>query len=74
MPGFDRTGPEGQGPQSGRKMGKCNPDNQETTAKTDSEEIFTDSRRRPGRGRGRGLGRGRGNGNGMGRRSRRGSS
>ncbi|MFZ5941380.1 MAG: DUF5320 domain-containing protein [Bacteroidota bacterium] len=23
MPGFDRKGPEGQGPMTGRKMGKC---------------------------------------------------
>ena len=23
MPGFDRTGPEGAGPKSGRKMGRC---------------------------------------------------
>jgi hypothetical protein len=28
MPGFDRTGPEGQGPQSGKRMGRCSPDNQ----------------------------------------------
>lgn len=26
MPGFDRSGPMGQGPQTGRGMGKCNPD------------------------------------------------
>ncbi len=25
MPGFDRTGPEGKGPRSGRELGKCNP-------------------------------------------------
>ncbi len=23
MPGFDRTGPEGKGPMTGRKQGKC---------------------------------------------------
>jgi len=27
MPGLDRTGPEGQGSQTGRRLGKCNPDN-----------------------------------------------
>jgi hypothetical protein len=26
MPGFDRSGPIGQGSQTGRGMGKCNPD------------------------------------------------
>ena len=26
MPGFDRSGPMGQGSQTGRGMGKCNPD------------------------------------------------
>lgn len=27
MPGFNGKGPEGEGPQTGRKMGKCNPNN-----------------------------------------------
>ena len=43
MPGFDRSGPMGQGSQTGRKQGKCNPES-ETTA----EELP----------RGRGFGRG----------------
>ena len=43
MPGFDKTGPMGQGSQSGRKMGKCNSENE-----TLLEELP----------RGRGLGRG----------------
>ncbi|TAJ12566.1 hypothetical protein DMA11_12205 [Marinilabiliaceae bacterium JC017] len=30
MPRFDRTGPEGQGPRTGRKMGKCNSDNNQS--------------------------------------------
>lgn len=46
MPGFDRTGPRGQGSQTGRRMGKCNPENTNPT-----EEI------QRGRGLGRGLGR-----------------
>ena len=25
MPGIDRTGPNGQGPMTGRRMGRCNP-------------------------------------------------
>jgi len=28
MPRLDGTGPNGQGPMTGRKMGKCNPNNQ----------------------------------------------
>lgn len=43
MPGLDRTGPMGQGSQTGRKEGKCNNENQ-----TIEEELP----------RGRGLGRG----------------
>lgn len=31
MPGFDRTGPEGKGARTGRKMGRCNPENQDNT-------------------------------------------
>lgn len=27
MPGFDRTGPEGKGPKTGRLQGRCNPGN-----------------------------------------------
>ncbi len=27
MPGFDKTGPEGQGSRTGRMMGKCNSKN-----------------------------------------------
>ena len=55
MPGLDKTGPNGQGAMTGRKMGTCannanqNPDNPQT-------------------GLGRGLGRGRGCGGGRGRR------
>ncbi len=64
MPRFDRTGPEGKGVQTGRRMGKCNSEN------SSSEDTLI------GRGRGRGRnkgnanskqGRGFGNGRGMGR-------
>jgi hypothetical protein len=34
MPGIDRTGPSGQGPMTGRRMGRCNPSQ---TGKTDDE-------------------------------------
>lgn len=44
MPGMDRTGPEGKGPMTGRKMGKCE----------------GASPQQQGFGRGFGMGRGRG--------------
>ena len=56
MPGLDKTGPNGQGAMTGRRMGSCannanqNPDNPQI-----------------GLGRGLGLGRGRGCGGGRGR-------
>lgn len=62
MPGLDRTGPEGLGSQTGRKLGKCNPENKDTE--------WAEERGPWGRGRGRG-GRGRGPaGRGRGRRFR----
>ena len=44
MPGFDRTGPEGEGPRTGREQGNCN------SVSEDSPDE---------RGSGRGFGRGR---------------
>lgn len=49
MPNFDGTGPQGQGPKTGRGMGKCNDDKPANRAPA-------------GRGQGRGAGRGRGQG------------
>lgn len=79
MPGFNQKGPMGQGPMTGRKMGRCTnfgvnlkdqniPEN-ETTETTNPDNIT---------GRGLGLGRGRGGaglgrggaGRGMGRQNR----
>lgn len=64
MPGFDSTGPQGQGPMTGRKMGNC----------ISSENANTEQSMAAGSGMGmgRGLrcGRGRGNGNGRGFRNR----
>lgn len=45
MPNFDKTGPEGKGPKTGRKMGPCNP------------EAIQCPRRGRGQVRGRGFGR-----------------
>jgi hypothetical protein len=56
MPGFDRKGPMGQGSRTGRGLGKCNSQKEETVSSADQEE------RPRGRGLGRGLGRGRGKG------------
>ncbi len=68
MPGFNRTGPEGQGSQTGRKMGKCNPNKQGTIEQLDVNETPS--------GMGRGLGRnsGKGAGRGLGRRNGRGNA
>lgn len=61
MPGFDRTGPMGQGSQTGRRTGKCSSNNETTS------EITNDKPRRrflslrnnnQTQGQGQGLGRG----------------
>ena len=52
MPRFDKTGPEGKGPRTGRGLGVCAPDE-----KTDATNP-----KLPTRGIGRGLGRGVGRG------------
>jgi hypothetical protein len=71
MPGLNRKGPLGEGPMTGKKMGRCNPENRGKT-----EEEITQNRNPEssepnktmgwglGRGRGRGLGRGLGLGRG----------
>ena len=60
MPGYDRTGPVGAGPRTGRGLGDCGGSAGRTTG---PEEPYEDRRdgwfRRPwGGGRGRGRGRG----------------
>ncbi|HEY9125118.1 MAG TPA: DUF5320 domain-containing protein [Bacteroidales bacterium] len=73
MPGLNRRGPNGEGPMTGRKMGRCNPDNKGKT----EEEIFQnrnmnnreqDTTFGQGWGRGKGRGMGKGPGRGLGRR------
>lgn len=65
MPGLNRKGPLGEGPMTGRRMGRCNPENKGKN----EDEIMQDRNmdapgkgrgfgHRPGRGRGRGFGRG----------------
>jgi len=50
MPRFDKTGPRGEGPMTGRGLGKCAPAGSQTS----------------GRGQGMGFGKGRGYGRGLG--------
>lgn len=73
MPGLNRRGPHGDGPMTGRKMGRCNPDNQ---GKTDDEILQNkDFSQELGQGMGRSFGfgfaRGQGGrGRGLGRQNR----
>ena len=71
MPQGDRTGPQGQGPQTGRGMGKCGPKDG-TPAPRGQGGIGTGRGRGRGTGRGvsRGTGRGGGQGSGKGRNRR----
>jgi len=80
MPGFDKTGPMGQGPMTGRKMGKCTNygAGKKSQIKNPNENPFDNEDNNSenmnfgfGRGRGgRGFGFGRGKGRGFGRRNR----
>jgi hypothetical protein len=68
MPGLNRKGPNGEGAMTGRRMGRCNPDNK---GKTDDEILQNRTPAEPlgqgmGQGMGRGLGRGRELGKGLG--------
>ena len=63
MPQGDRTGPQGQGPRTGRGQGRCNPKGG-TPAPRSQGGIGTG--RDQGQGVGRGAGRGQGKGRGAG--------
>ena len=66
MPGLNRRGPNGEGSMTGRRMGRCNPDNK---GKTDDEILqnrTSESQTNPPFGRGRGFGQGQGRGFGRG--------
>ena len=60
MPQGDRTGPQGQGPKTGRSMGKCGPKGQTPAPQGQGG-------RGAGKGQGRGSGKGAGRGQGQGR-------
>jgi len=86
MPGFNQKGTKGQGPMTGRRMGRCtnfganqqkaeaanDATNEETTDRTTETPLPEDlSGRVMGLGRGRGMGIGRGGmGQGFGRQNR----
>lgn len=72
MPGFNQTGPMGQGSMTGRRMGRCtnfgaNLKNQPTETKEHANENLPENSQERGFGFGRG---GRGRGPGMGRQNR----
>lgn len=70
MPGFDRTGPNGEGRMTGRKMGRCT-NFGGTLKKTGDEVKDIPDENTPENFRGRGFGRGRGcKGYGQGRQNR----
>ena len=73
MPGLDQTGPVGQGPMTGRRMGRCTNlgANVKRTEETPSGgQEFNPEDNFPGRGFGFGWRRGRGRGRGMGWKNR----
>ena len=63
MPMQDKTGPQGEGPLTGRQMGNC------PGAKPKRTGFFGRLGRGAGRGAGKGDGRGAGRGFGLGRRA-----
>ncbi len=52
MPGYDRTGPGGQGSQTGRRLGKCSTNKQTPNGQVTTEEVPIRSRQ-GGSGQGR---------------------
>lgn len=63
MPGLNRKGPAGEGAMTGRRMGRCNPENRDKTV----EEIAQKREVETEKGRGFGLGFGHRNGAGQGK-------
>ncbi len=57
MPGFDRTGPEGKGSQTGRKRGKCNPENRNGKLEADETRLGLRQGKHQGAGAGHGHGK-----------------
>ena len=70
MPGFDKTGPEEQGSQTGRRQGRCNPENLSNSQQSESFESRRFGRGGGGQKQGRGRGHGKGTGEGLGNKNR----
>ena len=67
MPGENRRGPMGEGPRTGRGLGRCNYNTDANDANvTDQQDTTRDFGQGQGRGMGRGFGRGPGRGPGRG--------
>lgn len=67
MPGFNQTGPTGQGPMTGRRMGRCTNYGANLKDQPNEQGNAAPEAEFPGRGFGMGRGRfGRGRGRGMG--------
>ncbi|MGV8091237.1 MAG: DUF5320 family protein [Mangrovibacterium sp.] len=60
MSGLNRRGPEEQGPMTGRRMGRCNPENRGKADQVNPQNQM--SFFQPGQGRGLGFRRGSGKG------------
>jgi len=71
MPGLNRKGPNGEGAMTGRRMGRCNPENKGKTVDEIAQNRESTSNKGHGFGQGHGLrlgqGQGKGPGNGQGR-------
>ncbi len=69
MPGFNQKGPDGNGPMTGRKMGKCTGYSGVSNNQNESNDKVSGVGRGIGRGvgAGRGAGRAQGQGRGCGR-------
>lgn len=65
MPGFNQTGPMGQGPRTGRGMGKCKGTPVEDTTIDNNTPATGAGQGQGGQGLGRGQGQGRGQGRGQ---------
>ena len=73
MPRFDKTGPEGKGSQTGRRMGTCNPEGRGRNRQEDADNsLGTPKRDGSGQGSGQGSGGGQGAGDGRGKGNRKG--
>jgi hypothetical protein len=66
MPQEDRTGPQGQGPKTGKGRGKCSP---KGGTAAPQGQVGRGAGKGKGRGSGQGGGRGQGKGQGRGRQS-----